>query len=285
MTRKWLPPDMYIGGAEHSVLHLLYARFITLALHDLGHLDFEEPFPHFRANGTITAFGKKISKSRPETYISPDDYLDRVGADAFRTYLLFMGPYEAGGDFNDHGLGGVTRFLDRVWQLVSAQVQSAAQSAPTGEARRMMHATIQAVTADTGGLKYNTAIAALMKWLNALAAEPNATREELATLLQLLAPFAPFITEELWHQMGNRTSIHASRWPAADPKALFAAVVSIVVQVDGRVRGHIDVPADLGEAEIVERARALEGVRRFTEGRTVRQVISVPGRLVNFVTE
>src|SRR5690348_3916923 len=125
MTRKWLPVNMYVGGAEHSVLHLLYSRFITMALHDLGHLDFEEPFPHFRANGMITTNGAKISKSRPETYVSPDTYLDTVGADAFRTYLMFMGPYEGGGDFSDRGLGGVTRFLDRIWRFVTERASSA----------------------------------------------------------------------------------------------------------------------------------------------------------------
>src|SRR5262249_26878369 len=178
-ARKWLPVDMYVGGAEHSVLPLLYSRFITMALHDLGHLDFAEPFPHFRANGTITYEGGKMSKSKGNI-VSPDDYITRYGADAFRTYILFMGPYDAGADFSDRGLGGVVRFLDRVWQFVlgdraghtayAATGRQAHDAEPKGEARRAMHATIRQVTDDIRALKYNTAIAALMKYLNGLEA-------------------------------------------------------------------------------------------------------------------
>src|SRR5262249_33661447 len=159
-----------------------------------GHLDFAEPFPHFRANGTITYEGGKMSKSKGNI-VSPDAYITRYGADAFRTYMLFMGPYDAGGDFSDRGLGGVVRFLGRVWQLVmgsrGTQV-SAHETEPGGAARRAMHATIRLVTDDIGAFKYNTAIAALMKYLNGLEVGHDVTRAEVRTLLLLLAPFAPF---------------------------------------------------------------------------------------------
>jgi leucyl-tRNA synthetase len=286
MTRKWLPVSMYIGGAEHSVLHLMYARFITMALHDLGHLEFEEPFARFRANGMITYNGAKISKSRPETYISPDSYIARYGADAFRTYLLFMGPYEAGGDFSDRGLGGVTRFLDRVWRVVRAQVGQASSKRPTGEAARLMHATIRSVTNDIAALKYNTAIAALMAWLNALErGKEGVTRTELRTFLLLLAPFAPFITEELWHRLGGRGSIHTARWPQADEHALLAETMTVVVQVNGRVRDRLTLPAETPEAEVKRLATEAPNARRFVGERAIRQVVYVPGRVVNIVVE
>ena len=282
LTRKWLPVSMYIGGAEHSVLHLLYVRFITMALHDLGYLDFEEPFPHFRANGIIVKDGAKISKSRGNMII-PDSYIDRYGADAFRMYLVFMAPYEAGGDFRDGGLSGVRRFLDRVWQVVTSRVEAASAEEPSGEARRALHTTIQTVTDDIGALKYNTAIAALMKYLNGLERQVRLTRSELTMFLLLLAPFAPFIVEELWHQIGQRGSVHTQRWPEADESALHAETVTIVVQVNGRVRDRIDVPAATAEAEVTSRALAAPNAERFIAGQVPRQIVYVPGRLVNVV--
>ena len=285
MTRKWLPVDMYVGGAEHSVLHLLYSRFITMALHDLGHLGFEEPFPHFRANGMITTNGAKISKSRPETYVSPDTYLDTIGADAFRTYLMFMGPYEGGGDFNDRGLGGVTRFLDRVWRFVTERGPTAAKAKPAGAARQALHATIRQVTDEITVFKYNTAIAALMKYLNTLEARPaGVTRAETRALVTLLAPFAPFIADELWHVLGGSGSVHAQSWPEVDEAALRTERVTLVVQVDGRTRDHITVSTDASAEDIRTAALAAPNAARFVAGAAVRGVVIVPGRLVNVVT-
>ena len=284
LTRKWLPPRMYIGGAEHSVLHLMYARFITMAMHELGYLDFEEPFPRFRANGIITASGAKISKSHGNT-INPDVYVRRYGADVFRTYLLFMGPYEAGGEFNDRGLGGVVRFLDRVWRFTLEHADTASREGPDGERRRVMHSAIRQVTEDTAALKYNTAIAALMKYLNELERQAAVSLEELTTFVRLLAPYAPFITEELWHRLGHTSSIHTQSWPQYDEAAARADTVTVVVQVNGRVRDRLVVAADLPESAITERALALENVQRHVAGRAVRNVIYVPGRLVNLVLE
>jgi leucyl-tRNA synthetase len=282
LTRKWLPVDMYVGGAEHSVLHLLYSRFITMALHDLGYLDFAEPFRRFRANGMITRDGGKMSKSRGNV-VSPDIYLDRYGADAFRTYLLFMGPYESGGDFSDRGLGGVTRFLDRTWRYVTKALHQAGDRRPEDEAYREMQQTIQQVTADIAQLKYNTAIAALMKYLNSLQRRAAVTRSELQTFVQLLAPFAPYITEELWEILGEPGSVHTSSWPEVDAQSLQAPTMGIVVQVNSRVRGHIEVAADLPAADIKRRAMAAPSVERATSDLVVARVVYVPGRLVNIV--
>jgi leucyl-tRNA synthetase len=282
LTRKWLPVDMYVGGAEHSVLHLLYSRFITMALHDLGYLDFAEPFRRFRANGMITRDGGKMSKSKGNV-VSPDIYLDRYGADAFRTYLLFMGPYESGGDFSDRGLGGVTRFLDRTWRYATRARTSAVDGNPEDAAYREMQQTIQRVTVDIAELRYNTAIAALMKYLNSLQRRAVVTRSELRTLVQLLAPFAPYITEELWQMLGEPGSVHTSSWPEVDAQGLRAPTMEIVVQVNSRVRGHIEVPADLPAAEIERRAMTAPSVARATSDLIVGRVVYVPGRLVNIV--
>ncbi|HYL44861.1 MAG TPA: class I tRNA ligase family protein, partial [Ktedonobacteraceae bacterium] len=283
LTRKWLPVDMYVGGAEHSVLHLMYARFITMALHDLGYLGFAEPFKHFRANGTITKDGAKISKSKGNV-VNPDGYIARFGADVFRLYLMFMGPYEAGGDFSDRNMGGTVRFLDRVWQMVTQRGASALSGAPRGEAKRAVHLTIQRVTEDIAAFKYNTAIAALMEYLNGLEARQDVMREELEQLLLLLAPFAPYITEELWEYLGKQGSIHTASWPMFDLEAIRANVMTILVQVNGRVRDRIELAHDTSEDEVKRQALASEKVQRYLAGNYVHRVIYVPGRLVNIVT-
>jgi len=283
LTRKWLPVDMCIGGAEHSVLHLMYVRFITMALHDLGHLDFVEPFKRFRANGTITKDGAKISKSKGNV-VNPDGYIAHFGADVFRVYLMFMGPYEAGGDFSDRGIGGVVRFLDRLWLLVQQHTATIVPGAPYGEARRMLHQAIKRVTEDIAAFKYNTAIAALMTYLNYLETRQDVTREEVQTLLILLAPLAPYLAEELWEQLGNSRSIHLASWPTYNAEALRSETITLLVQVNGRLRDRIEVAHDAAEDEITQQALASEKVQRFVSGHEVRKIIYVPGRLVNVVT-
>jgi len=284
LTRKWLPVDMYIGGPEHSVLHLMYVRFITMALHDLGYLPFEEPFKRFRAHGTITKDGAKIAKSKGNV-INPDGYIAHFGADVFRLYLMFMGPYEFGGDFSDRGIGGIVRFLDRVWQFVTRHGANASQEEPQGEARRAMHLTIKRVTEDITTLKYNTAIAAQMEYINGLETRQNVTHEELRTMLLLLAPMAPYIAEELWDRLSNKTSIHTASWPTYDPEALRTDVITIAIHVNGRVRDNIEVAHEASEDAIKQQALAGEKAQRFIAGHTVRKIIYVPGRLVNIVLE
>ena len=284
MTRKWLPVDMYIGGAEHSVLHLMYARFIAMAMHDLGYLDFEEPFTRFRANGIITKDGAKMSKSRGNL-INPDEYLDAYGADVFRVYLLFMGPYEAGGDFSDRGIGGVVRFMDRVWRLITARARHCAVSKPSAEARRAMHSAIRRVTEDIEALKYNTAIAALMEYTRTLEGAPTTTRAEVQTLLQLLSPFAPFVTEELWERIGGAGSIHAQPWPEFDPAGAGSGDCRDSGSGGWELRDHIWIPADGDEAVARDAALASEKVQRAMDGAQDRGVKYVPGRLINIVTK
>jgi leucyl-tRNA synthetase len=266
------------------VLHLMYARFITMAMHDLGHLDFEEPFTRFRANGMITRDGAKMSKSRGNL-INPNEYLDAYGADVFRVYLLFMGPYEAGGDFSDRGIGGVVRFLDRVWRLLSSRAETLRDTASSTDARRAQHVTIRRVTEDIEALKYNTAIAALMEYTRALEGAEMTTRGEAQTLLQLLSPFAPFVTEELWERIGGAGSIHTQSWPAFDPEALAQQTIEILVQVDGKLRDHVRIPAHGDENVARDAALASEKVQRAMDGATARAVKYVPGRLINIVTK
>lgn len=284
MTRRWLPVDMCIGGADHSVLHLMYVRFIAMALHDLGLLEFSEPFRRFRANGTITRDGAKISKSRGNM-INPDHYIEHLGADAFRMYLMFMGPYEADGDFSDRGIGGVVRFLDRTWQLVLQHQQSTARQKPlTRKERRTLHVTIKRVTEDMQAFKYNTAIATLMEYLNYLVRKTQTTDQEIETLLTLLAPIAPYITEELWEHTGHASSIHTVSWPMYDPEAIQQDTLWLPIQVDGRVRDRIEVPADTPEATIKQQAISTPRIRSFIADRSIQNIIYVSGRLINIVT-
>ena len=283
LTAKWLPVASYIGGNEHAVLHLMYARFITMALKDLGKVPFEEPFPKFRAHGTIVKDGAKMSKSRGNVVV-PDEYIEKWGADTFRMYMMFLGPYQEGGDFRDAGISGIRRFLDKVWDLVSAQTpgRQDAKAKLDPELERLLHRTIKKVSADTASLDYNTAIAAMMEYVNALR-EGTASVPLVEPLIVMLAPYAPHFAEECWERLGHTTSVLDARWPSFDPALLEAGTVEFVVQVNGKVRGRLRLARGTPEADAVAAARADPGVRRFTDGKEIRKTIFVPDKLVSLV--
>jgi len=280
ITKKWLPVDSYIGGHEHAVLHLLYSRFVTMALHDLGHLDFEEPYDVFRAHGLIIAEGAKMSKSKGNVVV-PDPVIEEYGADTLRTYLMFLGPFEEGGDYRQDGIQGPYGFLHRLWETVL----SASTGAPDPAVERKVHQTIRQVTEQIPALQYNTAIAALMECLNAIRAGGRVcARAEIEPLVPLLAPFAPHIAEELWERLGHAGSIFdGANWPAYDATKAAETSVTIAVQVNGKLRGSITVAKGAAEADVVAAARADGNVARYLEGVTERKVIYVKERLVNFV--
>jgi leucyl-tRNA synthetase len=278
LTAKWLPVDMYVGGPEHSVLHLLYSRFITMALHDLGYLEFEEPFERFRAHGWITKDGSKMSKSRGNV-VNPDEYLERFGADTLRTYLLFLGPFDRGGDFTDRGMGGVRRFLQRAWCL-SERLRD---GGPVPDARSRLHMAIHKVTEDVRSLNYNTAIAALMEYLNALEAGETVSREELEAFVLMLAPFAPHLAEELWERLGRAYSVHQHAWPKVDPALLARERVTVALQVNGRTRATVELPPHLAEEEALARAMQVATIQHHVRDSVIRRVVYVPGRVLNIV--
>jgi leucyl-tRNA synthetase len=284
-TDRWLPVDTYIGGEEHAVLHLMYSRFISMALHDLGHLPFEEPYKRFRKHGLIVREGAKMSKSRGNVVIQ-DEYVEDYGADTFRTYLMFLGPYEEGGDFRDQGIAGISRFFDRVWD--AAVNGELADGAPeTGELNQKLHATIKKVTEDVAGLHYNTAIAAMMEYLNGVRTGGRSPRRsEVEPLVVMLAPFSPHLSEELWQRLGHQSSVFAdANWPAFDPQLALADQVEIAVQVNGRLRATITVPRGVSERDVQDNALAQEGVQRHLEGKEIAKTIYVPDRLVNLVVK
>ncbi|HEX9128380.1 MAG TPA: leucine--tRNA ligase [Gemmatimonadaceae bacterium] len=279
VTKKWLPVNSYIGGNEHAVLHLLYSRFITMVLHDGGHLGFEEPFTRFRAHGHIIREGAKMSKTQGNI-VNPDEYIERWGADAFRTYLMFLGPYEQGGDFRDASISGARRFLDRLF----ASVQSmSGDGEPDHAVMRKLHQTIRKVGEDISRLSYNTAVAAMMEYMNVLRkGERTPHRDEVLPLIPLVSPFAPHIAEELWEQTGGTGSVFDSAWPSFDPRLALDDSIELVVQVNGKVRGKITVARDISEQDALVAALADPTVSRFTAG-DPRKVIFVPGRLLNIV--
>lgn len=279
LTQRWLPVDSYIGGNEHAVLHLLYSRFVTMALKDGGHLGFEEPFTRFRAHGLIIRDGAKMSKTKGNV-INPDEYIAEWGADAFRTYLMFLGPYQEGGDFRSQGISGVRRFLDRLWTAVR---DARRDGAPEPDVMRKLHQTIRKVGDDTAALAYNTAIAAMMEYMNVLRrAERIAHVAEVEPLVQLVAPFAPHLAEECWVQLGHTTSVFDSRWPQWDAALVVEATVEVAVQVQGKTRGRVHVAKEATQDEVVAAAMADATIAKFVTG-TPKKVIYVPGRLLNLV--
>jgi leucyl-tRNA synthetase len=286
LTKKWLPVDTYIGGNEHAVLHLLYSRFVTMVLHDMKYLDFEEPYVKFRAHGLIIRNGAKMSKSRGNVVI-PDEYIATWGADAFRGYLMFLGPFEEGGDFRDASISGVRRFLDRLWAsvLTAVEQRDALPPAPDSvEVTRKLHQTIKKVGDDIPRLSYNTAIAAMMEYMNVLRrGERVPRRGEVEPMVQLVAPFAPHIAEEMWERLGHAGSIFDSGWPAFDPGVVADERLELVIQVNGKTRGRVHVARDIGQDDAVAAALAEESIAKFLSGPAPRKVIFVPGRLLNLV--
>ncbi|ARV57980.1 hypothetical protein BZZ01_04400 [Nostocales cyanobacterium HT-58-2] len=283
ITAKWLPVDMYIGGAEHSVLHLLYSRFITMVLHDLGHIPFEEPFQRFRAHGLLTKQGTKMSKSKGNV-VNPDRYIEEYGADTLRTYLMFLGPYDQGGDFSDRGIAGIRRFLDRVYQWASKHKNSLQPNPPDLVSQRRLHQTIYKISKDIQSLKYNTAIAALMSYFNMLQSKSSIAEEELKSYLLMLAPFAPHVTEELWQQLGESGSIHQQTFPQFDPEFLITEQVTVAVQINGRTRTTITISPEALKEEAMAIARQTKAVQWYLKNQEVQRVVYVPGRAINFVT-
>jgi len=280
--KDWLPVDMYIGGAEHSVLHLLYSRFITKALEKAGYIDFSEPFSSLRHQGIIFGpDGQKMSKSKGNV-VDPDKQVKKHGADAVRMYLCFMGPYNQGGHWNPNGIVGVYRFLNRVWQLFS--VQGFTENNDTGKQEKIIHQTIKKITEDIESLRFNTAISALMILVNELSScKEKFTKNELRILLLLLAPFAPHITEELWFQSGWQGSIHCQKWPKYDSKLIKEEKIQLIIQINGKVRDRIEVDSGICREEAEELTFKQKKVKNRLSGKTVKKVVFVPGKLINLV--
>jgi leucyl-tRNA synthetase len=282
LTRKWLPVHSYIGGNEHAVLHLLYARFVTMVLHELGHLDFDEPYQRFRAHGLIVKDGAKMSKSRGNVVV-PDQFIARWGADTFRMYLMFLGPFQEGGDFRDEGINGPRRFLDKVWALLADACHTTAEDEIRHEVLVKYHQTVKRVTEGMEELRFNTSIAALMELVNTFRADNCTHRLLVEELVIMLAPFAPHFAEECWERLGHQWTVFDATWPVWDEGLVVEEQVEVVVQVNGKTRGRVQVARDAAENEVAAAALRDAGVQRFTEGKTVRKRIHVPNRLLNLV--
>src|SRR5262245_3367338 len=278
-TTKWLPVSSYIGGNEHAVLHLLYARFICMVLNDLGHVQFDTPYPKFRAHGLIIKDGAKMSKSRGNVVV-PDTYIHQWGADTFRMYLMFLGPFQEGGDFRDEGIVGIRRFLERLWAMA---YQTSDTASVTAQATSKLHQTIRKVSSDTESLQYNTAIAAMMEYVNVLKEQDAARTDQLTPLIVMLAPYAPHIAEELWEALGGKGSVFEQCWPSFDERLASAGDVEIAVQVNGKLRSRLTVRRGLPQQEAVELALADESVKKYVDGIKVKKVIYIQDRLLNLL--
>jgi len=284
----WLPVDLYVGGAEHAVLHLLYARFWTKVLYDAGWIKFKEPFLKLRNQGLILApDGQKMSKSRGNV-INPDPLIEKYGADTFRLYEMFMGPFSEPINWNTKGLIGMKRFLDKVWNLFGKE-KNVISIEEDKEIERILHKTIKKITEDIENFRFNTAISALMILVNELQ-NRNYGIWHLKTLISLLAPFAPHFAEELWQKyfvqtsdFRLQTSIHNWPWPKYDPKLIKEEMITLVIQVNGRVRDKIEVSADISEEKAKELAISRERIKKWLKDKKIKKVVFVPGKLINIV--
>ncbi len=297
ITQKWLPVDSYIGGAEHSVLHLLYSRFVTMVLKDLKFIDFEEPFKKFRAHGLIISQGAKMSKSRGNVIV-PDEYIQKYGADTLRTYLMFLGPFEQGGDFRDEGILGIWRFLNRVFNLGKSLInfKGKTKKETKEDLEKLLHQTIKKVQEDVESLKYNTAISSLMIFLNSY--QKALENKELSLkdakslfkpFLIMLSLFAPHLAEELWQNLfakkrKNFKSIFQERWPKFDPKKIKEETFSLIVQVQGKVRDVILAPKGISQKEALRLALSSPKVSKWIpQDAKIKKVIFVKDKLINIL--
>ncbi|MDR1051592.1 MAG: leucine--tRNA ligase [Deltaproteobacteria bacterium] len=286
LTKKWLPVDLYVGGNEHAVLHLLYSRWLCRALHKCGFLDFAEPYKRFVAHGMIVKNGAKMSKNRGNV-INPDEYIRDFGADSFRTYLMFMGAYLEGGDFRDGGVRAMKGFLDRLYAAVMPPEGGTLDENPPAdpETRYWLNSTVRAVGADFKRFSYNTAVARIMELVNHVTKNSVHNLAVSRTVAQLVAPLAPHLAEEIWESLGGSGSVFDAPWPVYDEEACRRLEVEYVVQVNGKVRGRIPLAAGLSPEEIEPLVLASEGVAKWLEGKQIVKKIYVPDKLVNLVVK
>ena len=291
LTKKWLPVAMYTGGAEHSVLHLMYSRFVTMALHDFGFLPFDEPFANFFAHGLVIKDGAKMSKSKGNV-VNPDVYIEKYGADALRMYLMFMGPFAEGGDFRDTGMEGMNRFTGRIWRFMSSSANISLDESDA-TIHRQLQIAIARVTDDLAKRRYNTAIAGLMEFMNvATSGEKKISLSDAKDFVKLLAPFAPHVAEELWLRFmtggdeipATYTTVHKEQWPMYDKSLLLDSSIQFVIQVNGKMRETITISRDDGENQekVEDVARANEKVQKFLTS-SPKKVIFIKNKLINFV--
>lgn len=290
-VKRWLPVDRYIGGAEHAVLHLMYARFFTKFLHSKGHLDFNEPFTKLINQGMIDGpDGKKMSKSKGNV-INPDDYVDKYGADSVRMYLMFMGPYEDGGPWDPKRFEGTHRFVNKIWEMTTSSYSEInVDSAVETELESKLHKLIKKVTEDVPNVRFNTAIASMMEFVNyassvKLIGEVSANQWNIVvnTFTKVLAPFAPFLAEELWEKLGNHESVHAQAWPIYDENLVKDDVLTIIIQINGKLRDEFLVNSEDAYYQDELERMAKEKIGDKLAGMEVIKTIVVPGKLVNFV--
>ncbi|MFN3432004.1 MAG: class I tRNA ligase family protein, partial [Candidatus Sericytochromatia bacterium] len=283
---RWLPVDLYIGGAEHAVMHLLYARFWHKVLYDLGHVTTPEPFQKLFNQGMILGEnGEKMSKSRGNV-VNPDDIVAEFGADTLRLYEMFMGPLDATKPWNTKSVEGSFRFLQRVWRLFMTEegtLNTAIGGHDNPELTRTLHKTIKKVTNDIEGLRFNTAISQMMIFLNEANKADKLPRQGMETFVLLLAPFAPHLAEELWANLGHKTTLSHHPWPSYDEALTKDAEVELAVQVNGKIRGRITVAADSPDADVLGVAKA--EVAADLAGKAIVKEVVVPGRLVNLVVK
>jgi leucyl-tRNA synthetase len=284
--KYWLPVDLYVGGAEHAVMHLLYARMWTKVMFDAGLVEFKEPFPVLRNQGMIwAADGQKMSKSKGNV-VTPDAMVEKYGADALRLWELFMGPFEEATNWNETGVAGTARYLQRVWAMMRRYVAAGCpEGNPSAETVKRAHKTIKIVTDHVERMRFNTALAALMDQLNYLAKlEPEQLgRHTIESYVLMLAPMAPFVGEEFWRELGHQSSVHLEQWPKFDPALTVDETVTVVVQINGKVRDRLEIEAGAAEEDVRARALASEAVRRNLDGKTPKKVIYVPNKLVSIV--
>jgi len=281
--KYWLPVDLYVGGAEHAVLHLLYARFWHKFLYDLRIVSTKEPFLKLRNQGLVLApDGQKMSKSRGNV-INPDDIIKKYGADTLRLYEMFMGPFEDYIAWDIKGMEGCSRFLNRVWKFILINKKNKIKK-DKEENERLLHKLIKKITEDIESFKFNTAISAFMEFLNKLEGKnKKVSREFIEKFLILLSPFTPYISEELWFKLDNKRSIFKEFWPKYNPKLVKDEIITLIIQVNGKLRDKIKVPVDIHEDEAKKLTLASEKVKKWIEGKEIKKVIFVPGKLINIV--
>ncbi len=279
--KRWLPVDLYIGGTEHAVLHLLYARFWHKVLFDIGVVPTNEPFQKLYNQGMILGENnEKMSKSRGNV-VNPDDIVKSHGADTLRLYEMFMGPLDAAIAWSTNGLDGARRFLDRVWRLFDQT--NFADVAPTADFERTYHQTVKKVTEDYEALRFNTAISQLMVFVNEANKQETLPKSQMVDFIKMLSPVAPHLSEELWEKMGMTEELTYAAWPTYDESKLVSDTIEVVIQVNGKLRAKMHVSRDASKEALEAEALGNERVQEFTEGKTVRKVIVVPGKLVNIV--